>query len=429
MHPTKITNLFSEPSLYPAADSKSHETPYTFSESYHNRGTEDIWILTSQNLPVNIKGSGSPQGGPRSNEFVIRRSHVFRGSDTISTTKREIEKRLEIAKDKGHLNDSGKALYSDLLLMHSALTGCLKNNPQANKAEIHIDRTHQISKIRDLGKIYCLDSNIVIFHNIPQETLIHPNSHLHVNMSHAATAHSYPDSLYLNMVLIDKNHSLKKRFAAFGKKVLEIPVRHDDMLEDGLHITLKQGNDPVEQKIIPLDQLEKEGLFSSQEEAYSSFSHEDRVRLLEQQKLVNELKLKCEQSRLEAEALKADNEIARIEIQNQIESATIEHKKKIAELELQKQQSQIDFQTRENEIKKQHQIETNRLKEEKENIANQALQDKLKTENLFKSIAAHRENYYDKVSHERRDTSEVIKYGLPIVAGLVGGFMLRDKFN
>lgn len=424
-----ITGLFVSPGLYVSADSKSHETPYSYSESYHNNSNVDVYVMTINNVPVLIRGKPLSMGNLRGDWFVIRTTYTLRGTDTISTVKKDIEKRIQIAQEHGHLNNGKKGLYGDLLLMNEAISRCLANNPQTHKVEIHIDRDYSVSKLVSLKKILCLDSNILIFTGLPQEQQVHPESNLAKHSIIPKAIEENPGSLSINLVLIDKEHSLKKRFVTFGKSVYEVPVRHDENLEDGLHVCVAQGDAPTQQQIVPLDKLEEAGLYSSQEEAISNFSHDDNVRLIEEQRKVAELKLRAEQFRLEAEALRSENEIARITTDRKIQEATLEHKKKIAMLEEQQRQALVEQQKNENASKLKHQEELNKLKEEKDRITNLHLESKLKTENIFKAISADRENFYDQRSHERKDTSEIIKYGLPIFAGIVGGFMIRDKFN
>lgn len=425
-----IKSVYLDPHLYQSSDPKAPDSPITYECSIHNESPVDLYVMNNQNLPIFIKGKQPTQGYLSSKKIIIRSSYIIRGQETITILKKDIEKRLDLVKESGELNDERSKSYMELQIINQAINSALGHNPNAYRFSIYIDRIHTSDRLLENGIVLCSDSGLLLFCNQDQSQVVHPYSLAARNIHPKKTVEATSPGTIAGLFLVDKNKIVGKKFITIGKAVYEVPVKNVEDLQDGFHFSIKEDSDAVMQKsIVPLDKLSEVGLFSSREEAIGNFSHEQKTLLTAKQLELETVKSEIERIKLETEQLRHSNELEKQKMMRDKQESEHALSEKIQRLDLQKREMEILFDAREKQAKEDHQREIARIKLEQNSTENQMSRQKLEIDAIFKGIAAHREDYYERRSLERRDTSEIVKYGLPIAAGIIGGMILRDKFN
>ena len=288
--------------------------------------------------------------------------------------------RLEYLVPYGNYESLKKSFYRNIDFLNKFKEIFYINLEHNNVSEmvVALDITIEQDKISEYNTVYINDLDIVLTTEDPT-TVMHPYSDEAIENERYKDLNSLKGEVF-SIEIIDNYSILSERYCCIGESVFKIVPSKDITKEDGIYLTTKIDG-KLESIKFDLNKPEQAGLYRTQEEALN----------------YGNIKLNREQ---EIAKLSHENSLISLEMQK----IKHENAKKIAELDLNIKELEKEMQFKEKEFEKEKMYLEKEIRDSKA---------------AYETKKIIMEDFYNERSHNRKDSSEIIKF-IPaaIAAGL-----------
>lgn len=361
------------------ATTKASDSTATYTVEYYNY-TGGI-IRTLDHLGICIHHhpiKSNPRDKSLSGKFVIRRRYG------LASKTRAYNQRLAV--------DGIDEEYNVDPTINESIAEELSRNPAGNESinYILID-PHQITELN--GVCYIRDVDLVVCNDFFTGVIVHPKTNRAKDIH---LAESLDNSYCYQIQINDPHNQGTPYYVNLNGKVFELFPTRDQRIGDVVKLTFKEPNAPA--KVLFLGSLsetnlEEIGLFKTYKDADNYGKQLDILKeKLELENLMSKIKL--EESKIDA---------ARESLEIKLEAERKAHELKLEELSRKFEEMKTNYEDK----LRQRELDISRAREDFE----------YQREKHYRDLESLRmKDHYEARSHERKDTSEIVKW-IPAIIG------------
>lgn len=290
----------------------------------------------------------------------------------------------------------------------------LQFNYALNEAKVVINKRIYLNNISDTAWIYDHGLDVVV----STKAVTHPFSvkrKIHERETQYAAGH---DVSGVAINIIDNTNKIGSRYIWLAGKIVELPVRKDPTMKDGVYVTfVEQGvslQDNIKHtEVFDFDKAQSQlGLYPSREQAESHGDSDKNTR-------DEENKFRLEILRYQTEKLEQERMLSELKNRLEAEIAARDHALKVEQLKHAQELEQVKRDLRSEDIK----LEQVKQESEGKSIKRKVVYEKVKhkadkTKVRFEKKKARRDDNYDAQSQSRKTAGDGIKLGAAIFAGI-----------
>lgn len=356
---------------------------YSVTTNFHNFTADNIYIIEVNRPAICIPVCNSPNISR--DEVVVRKIYTFSSPTALQDILRDSESYVAI---------NGEYDNPEMVTFIGAVRKKLKEGV-GNSSSIVFDYVYKASQIRAFP-IYVKELNTVI---ASKPDVYHPDDS---NSKFTKTALEIASKSKFSGVLvefIDNDRKYQSRFINTMGQVTEIKSSQDPSRANGLHILKVESSDDAEEPVfkrtrIDLEEAEKDKIvFTTHEEASG---------------------LGCPVKRAELELLATKERVAKLTNENLVKSAVGRVEKTDLEIETIKNSKDLVL------TKNKYENIDIKRKSKSEKKARKLKELEHQLEIARKEKISAMQDYYERRSYERKDSSEAFKAGHVMAAGVVG---------
>lgn len=430
-----MTIINNEEQDSPVAQAKRFE-PLTSSTMPKTFIPEKTFAISRRDLPANASGSVNVEYVNYTNNMVYVKTQAgvimaIPPQSDITTSKRQ-DKHLEIRLTTTVNRPEAVRVTTNVLRAHREEQ---KTFPMTQDASIYLDgllgeqmregdvrgvsayaQTNLIfltlNQMTKNDAVYIREADALISLHGSIARVQHPNSSIGMAALDVGRLQPSPGQVGIVVKAIDNEGYAGRRFMFSGKDVITIPTYEDPNMESGVYITTMNSDLHGEIRRTTVrysfEDAEQHGIYRTKEQAITNGNPE--------KKLEND-----------ALQLKSDNISRKIEESSTTHELRMMEKKWDAFMTAMQQQTKEQDRLREerNALLADELREKQLLLDRIRQLEREALETKsLSRKDYYDHIAQERDDYYDRRTAVRKDSSEMLKYIPPFVMGLVGAMAI-----